>query len=505
MSRYAAFISFLLAALSSCSTSENTLSVASLPKQTFSINTGRDTTVKTKSGSFINIPANALRSGTGTAELIVQEAITAYDMISAGLVTESDGRPLRSAGMICVKTGDHTEMAGALNIAISTEVMQPGMQLFKGEEKGDGINWTDPQPLAASPDSLLEAGMILFHHCASCHTLDKPGVANSLWNIRSRRNKDWLYAIVSNPPKAIQKSRYGQYLKARYGNVIMPAFPALSQKDLDALYAYTDYESAKNPERANDPGTRCEDSCYAFFSKPDSMGIHYRADTSEQTTKAGATTSVTPGNIPPEEPGNSSWEDLQVLRNGFTDMPSGKYYVFSIQTAGWYNIDAYVSGMPGTVKSKIDVEITGGTADMNLYLFIPARKMLSVSNWNNGTRYSFHKEGDSISIDNNVTAYLIAFSDRGEGKLFLGITSFTTATRNVLKIKVREVSKEAFDLQLRQISFEGIRFSSSKNEYVQSDSLYSGNDSITVEGVGRDSIALPPAPNGCSCREQSSR
>jgi hypothetical protein len=296
-----------------------------------------------------------------------------------------------------------------------------------------------------------------------------------------------LYDFTTNPHKAIKehaKGYYEHYNQYSGPGIQMPSFLALTNNELDAIYGFISNESKKTPWMKDAPDILCDDSCYRYFTLLDSL------------TRKPASVIVNDWYQQPEDTIGTTIPD-EGLRNGFTDGADGGFYRFSIQTFGWYNIDAFASGLPGTSKAKINVDVQGTGKPVNMYLFIPARKMLSVSNEVEGNEYSFHKEGDSISIDMNVPAYIVAFSDEGNDRLLLGITAFTTSKTNRLNVNVRAVTKQEFEQKLKSISLEGISFTAEKKP--TNNKIKPGIDSTSVVSTAIDSLYELYTPRYCNC------
>jgi cytochrome c2 len=79
---------------------------------------------------------------------------------------------------------------------------------------------------------------IFKQNCASCHNLYKNLSGPSLIGVNERgpwTDRKNLYAWVKNPAAFIPTTQYTQDLQKQYGQ-IMPGFPALSDKDIDAIF-----------------------------------------------------------------------------------------------------------------------------------------------------------------------------------------------------------------------------------------------------------------------------
>jgi mono/diheme cytochrome c family protein len=87
-------------------------------------------------------------------------------------------------------------------------------------------------------------------NCQSCHAINKKVNGPALAGVMERgpwaENKDNIYKWVKNPGAFIPTTAYTKALQAEYGQ-IMPGFPQLSNKDIDAII---DYINTPIPEAA---------------------------------------------------------------------------------------------------------------------------------------------------------------------------------------------------------------------------------------------------------------
>ena len=85
------------------------------------------------------------------------------------------------------------------------------------------------------------AGESLFKsNCAACHKLDKRGVGPALRNIDEKYDREWLYKWIKNSQGLIKSGdSKAVALFKEYNNSVMTSFPALSNKDIDNILAYT--------------------------------------------------------------------------------------------------------------------------------------------------------------------------------------------------------------------------------------------------------------------------
>ena len=211
-------IGLLIAIIYACNHGDRTihklLSPGKLPAQTFVIDITRDTVLTTQKGALIRIPKGALKADNKTVKLEVKEAYSMADIIKGGLTTTSNGKPLRSGGMIYINpVGDSkVTITQPISIATPTSFLDSNMQLFKGDVQSDStINWTDHSPLPETPQlKALMAGRRIFNdNCASCHSVNKdltgPALAGAMQRLLPvhHGDKKGIYAFVRNPAKVM--------------------------------------------------------------------------------------------------------------------------------------------------------------------------------------------------------------------------------------------------------------------------------------------------------------
>ena len=128
-----------------------------LESQVFKLNPLRDTIIETQNGIVFSIPAKAFlnkhgETPTETIDVEIKEAMTASDIMKAGLSTMSNGKLLETGGMFYVnaRVGNENltiDKSKPLNANVPVNNNKKDMLLFKGERKADGsINWVDPKP-----------------------------------------------------------------------------------------------------------------------------------------------------------------------------------------------------------------------------------------------------------------------------------------------------------------------------------------------------------------------
>ena len=92
-------------------------------------------------------------------------------------------------------------------------------------------------------------GKELFNtNCAACHKLDGKATGPALRDVASKFDKEWLYKWIKNSGELI-KSGDAQAVKVfeESNKVPMPAFPQLSDEDIDNILAYTSEQAPSAP------------------------------------------------------------------------------------------------------------------------------------------------------------------------------------------------------------------------------------------------------------------
>ena len=107
---------------------------------------------------------------------------------------------------------------------------------------------TESAEKTTTTSTLPSPGKVIFQqNCQSCHALDKKLSGPSLRGVTERgpwTDRKNIYRWVQNPATFIPTTPYTIALHKEYG-AIMPGFPQLSEKDIDALL---DYIEASEPQ-----------------------------------------------------------------------------------------------------------------------------------------------------------------------------------------------------------------------------------------------------------------
>lgn len=495
------FFPLLLLILSSCGSSDKmssryVFSPSVLPVQEYTVNNEKDTILKTLHGSLISISKGSFASKDPVI-LTIKEAISPAEIFAAGLITESDGRPLGSGGMIYINTLEQgITLLKPLKVSIPTTSFEPAMQLFKGVETDSGrINWTDPLPIDSTPlQNSIAFGKAIFRtSCMSCHAIFLKKIGPAMAGLESRgpwKDRKQLLSWINNPARFMSTNRYAQNLKNEYGSM-MTGFPDIN---LVAVNGIADYiKSETNRPGAFEEELRFNDSLSKAYlrARPvvesDTISLDQEASMPYPDTSnclpytvylpdlpkepvfinSDTSTPVVPLPLPDnfdEKPVDAS--SMEGLRNGFNDLnATSGMYDFTIKTLGWYNIDFFVNGFPGTEITQVNALVRNADQhpSLHIYLFCPRNKMLSVSNDSFGNTFSFDKINGGIPLFLQDRAILFAFTSQHE-KIFYAIREFTVQQTQTIELELKESTETEIKKALEAKQLEGIQLDVQKKE-----------------------------------------
>lgn len=443
----------VLIACKTANEAPSALNTSLLTSTIVTVDPGKDTVITTAKGATISIEDGTFDR---PVTLEIKEAYTMADMLLGGLVTESDGQLLQSDGMIYINTADKQAVKLNKPVKVSIPGSQPEMQLFKGEENSAGVvNWTQPAALNIVPDTPHAGRRLFWQACATCHGITKATVGPPLFGSMERApDTASFYAFIRNN-QAVLKSGNAYYraLFDQYLKMPMNVFPELTNKDIDQLMDYVNW-AAKNapndtmqlPRTVDTAGSPQYDYMYMDSNnvpvmENDSLFLQYD------------TITEIPDSLYTQIMENS-------LRQGFTDQAqSDGAYTFEIKTLGWYNIDAYVQGLKGTELCELKVKLSDAPdqTDINVYLFVPKRKNLSVGVDYGNRIYHFEKWQNKIPLFPGDRSFILAFGNNKD-EFYYGITGFTTKSQQLITVKLLKTTKEKFLEQVKALKFDGIQF-----------------------------------------------
>lgn len=459
-----------------------------LVKQLFSINNTKDTAFVTKHGSIVRLPAGSFADKNVTVE--IREAFTPAEMLAAGLVTESNGRPLRSGGMIYINTlanGKTAELLKPIKVSVPNLYYDSSMRVYKGVETDSaGINWIDPVPTDSTPQSARwERGKMLFRSkCISCHSIFWDLTGPALKSVTNRiPNRKKIYAWIRNPYVFVENDRYFNNLKKQYGS-IMTAFPALTDVDIDMMLDYINNESKRPGADAEEIRYR-EDSVaravtvavdtannvtdYAdIASEPcpdDTIYIPVPKQSQSYFEKTQDTDTVNVAAPVPDTNSLRYLDDPRDRTGGLADPnPTDGMYDFEIDELGWYNIDVEMQDYAGTTVVKVGAQLKGQSGiPLHLYLFCPDKQILSVGNDEQGDKIFFNKIDGGVPLFLNDRAVLFAFGSNGD-KMYYGISEFIIKKEQIIPVSIKETTDEDIRKAILSKQMNGIDLGIEKKE-----------------------------------------
>lgn len=442
---------------------------ASIPGQVYTIDVTRDTVLKTTYGALIQIPRASIDAGSvHEVRVAIREAYTIADMIRYGLTTQSNGQPLSSGGMIDIEPvdGATARIVRPITVSLPTSRIEENMQLFKGTV-GDNekINWTDPKPLA---DSLarkeIAYGRSLFEtNCAQCHSIRGSVTGPALGYIGQRRSETWLYDFIRNNQKLMASGDcYSNYIFNVYNKTPMNLFPALTHSDIIYLLKYITNESQLVDSNQVPDYTRGFDSCRRY---------RQMVGTLEQNRQALIDSNGIRTNVIRRDNTGSIIADTTIAYTTPAPVTTIEhpsiYYTFTVESFGWYNVDALLKDLPGIEPSELRVHMTEEyAAEVNVFLVIPGRKILTEGGFlkDSKTDFGFLTEDAQIPLPQREQAYVFATGEYG-GKAVFAISSFITARSQTINLQPKAMTKEQITaivshLDLNQLS---IRVADSRN------------------------------------------
>lgn len=485
-------IGLLIAIVYACNHGDRTisklLSPRNLPGQTFVIDITKDTVLTTQKGALIRIPKGALKADNNIVKLEVKEAYSMEDIVKAGLTTTSNGKPLRSGGMLYLNpVGDNkVTITQPISIATPTAFLDSNMQLFKGEVQGDStINWTDPKPMPANPqlNAISQANILFYDNCASCHSINKdltgPALKGAMQRLLPVHNGDkrGIYDFIRNPAKVMTRVKYYQDLKVKFGGVMMTAFPNLTDDNLDYLFAYLENES--NRTYTLKPGdtsiSTCLDSCdqyYRAIAKWSGLksSLENKPMVNENRTFPADTTTADIYQAPAEETqddtivsADTAWEKAKTVSPSYN---TSFYYQFNINSFGWHNIDCVLDNDADNIKySELKVKIPGEYKEnFSIYLIIPSFKTYVAGGLleNKNDEYGFEQLDGYITLPQGAAALILVVGEK-DGEAIFGKKEFITKQKQLIELPLKKLNKEALQQELAKLSFNDLKIEATKS------------------------------------------
>ena len=112
------------------------------------------------------------------------------------------------------------------------------------------------------------------------------------------------------------------------------------------------------------------------------------------------------------------------------------YYQFTIESFGWYNVDALLKELPGIVPSELRVQLSADmVAQVNVFLVLPGRKIITEGGLlkDSKTTFGFLDEDGRITLPQHEQAYVFANGEY-KGRPVFAIHSFMTAPQQTIDL-----------------------------------------------------------------------
>lgn len=535
--RYIICLLTAVAVFLACNTGTNSVkgsfNADALETGQYVITIDRDTTIETKHGALLKIPKGALSTDKGTTvTLEIKEAYSLEQMILAGLTTQSDGDPLSSGGMIYIgaAAGQNVTFKEKIKVAVPASFLENKMQLFKGEEDNGRINWTDPSPLATNgQQKFIDTGKVLFESkCASCHgignELSGPDLAHFPKRIpfNEKTQMYWYHAFALygatvqtesdvRQVQQIQQDHY-EYYSDLYACNLSQLFGGKPVRLEVAYYGKSWFNEMRDilryvqneSDRRNLPLPRhaylydCVDSCNKYtetVTRLNTVKDSLSTRTKKLIKENGPLVIKKPDPTWGTGSGASSDFEQRVSPANY----DATYYQFTIESFGWYNIDALISGFENVKESELFVKITGQYKEkIKTYLIIPSVKAYGEGGPadRNAEEFAYFTRDGKLPLPQNVTAWILAISEADESVVY-GLKQFTTSTSQELEVELHASTKEEFHAAMKQFDMKqlSITVADSKN----SAEIKQTNASLKeVEKNLKDAENLKP--KGCDCQ-----
>jgi hypothetical protein len=464
--------------------SETLMTPDNLALKRYTINVDRDTTLQTEKGALLKIPAKAFKLDKGNSvTLLIREAYSLNDMVNAGLLTQSDDKPLSSGGMIYIGTAEEQNVSFTqpVKVAIPAKYLQKGMQLYRGEESNGKIMWTKPTPLLQNKQiTSIDTGKTLFEsNCANCHAIGKDLTGPDLAHFPKRFPPDegnaryWYHDFrVFYEPHLINEMTlksdslyvdhwsdpYACNLINRYGT-FDPTF-SYTWPQLKAIYNYIQNESDRLnlPYPAHDYLRTCADSCK--FYKATLRDLQFEKHLLRQRQQAltqenGALVKVEPDTTWQR---NIDTETVDVARPiDFEEKVSPNYYdavyyQFSVESFGWLNVDMMLDQVPGVQESELFAKVSGDYKEkIKTFLIIPSAKTYAEGGpiEGNSETFAYYLKTGKIPLPQNVDAYILALTET-DSSLAYGFKKFTTSRQQSIEISLHSASRQEFSSAMQE-------------------------------------------------------
>ncbi|HET6253412.1 MAG TPA: cytochrome c [Puia sp.] len=412
----------------------------------YTIDLTKDTTLTTAHGAILGIPRGTFDAGGATSfRLQVKEAYTITEMIRNGLTTRSNGQPLSSGGMIDIEPVDSgtVRILKPVKVSIPADHVEANMRLYKGQpDSGGKINWINPIPLAdTSRLSDLAIGRTLFmRNCAACHAVRGEVTGPALAYIPQRRERSWLNKYIRDNQRLMASGDcYSYSLYLSYNKTPMPLYPNLTDKDIDRLLYYIQNQSRLIDSNKVPDYHRTFDSCVLYHKLYDSLNERRQA----LITANGNRTD----NVRLDAAGKPITDTAIALVNSepvtIEEHPVN-YYKFTVESFGWYNVDALLKDLSGVEDGELWVHVPKPyPGEVNVFFIIPGRKVIVEGGLfvRSQTEFCFFTDDGKIPLPAGEQAYVFATGEY-KGKPVFAIKGFLLSRSQTIDLQPRSMTMQ---------------------------------------------------------------
>jgi mono/diheme cytochrome c family protein len=471
----AVLIFFMFIVLTSCSSNRQptVLSPANLKSYYVNINVDSGYILKTPNGARIKILPNSFTAPSNTkVNIEIKEAFSIQQMLLAGLSTQSNGKPLRSAGMLYFRAtvaNNEITFNKPVQIIIPAKVYDNSMQVYSGITNEDStINWIQPTAVDTSVamDNLLRGKQLFLQKCVSCHLPSRRLIGPPLAGVRERAPyPDWPYQFVNNASELIRRDPYAKKIYDEYQKIQMTAFPELSKSTIKAILAYCDNEAHLDPDLKPEPVVAdCGyDTLYYAALKDNVEVATFREDSTEDTSMIDEVAIDSPFS---NSPSASNEKEDEFAKKGFKYItPPDGMYQFNIEQSGWFNIDVLFED-PAASKVQLFAKVqTKQKNDPIIYLCIPKRKILMQANrQNNGlVVFDYSDIEGYLPLVIGDEAYVLGITSI-EDKIYFDIKKFKIEPKQTISLNFSESTKEELLTAIKNNYLDGVTFDIEKKK-----------------------------------------
>ena len=461
-------IAFSIIAMSACEQKQievykKYLNTNNLTTQIYRINTKTDTSINTTGGIILKIAANSIKSNTEIVTLEIKEALSLYNILQAGLTTQSDKGMLMSDGMFYISTRESSVIKIPIQVSVPTIYANDKMQVYKGKENNNKISWQEPVSIKKIITTVTDNGKLLYiKNCASCHAIDKELTAPALaWMDKKNIDKKTLYAFIRNSQEVLKTgNNYYNCLYCSYNKTPMMSFPLLSNDDIDAIIRYVNKEAVR---------LSISENFSLSYSNCDSCSYYYKYYASLLHTRDSLVINngdMTKVDIIPPADADPNADKGTIPTKVNPPKYRAEYYQFNISGYGWYNIDDLVEGRFNAKESELTVTIEEPIKEkVNVFLIIPSFKVFNEGGLlNDDEDYGFYNNNGKIYLPQNEDAFVVGLSEQG-GKLYFGQTHFTTSFSQNIRLTLYENTKDEILKSLAFLKLESanVKIETTKN------------------------------------------